>query len=166
MKGNYIYYFIICPRKLWFYHHKITMEHESDLVLIGKYIELFYKEKYKYQKKLIIEDISPDIMKRYRDFVLIYEIKKSSSFKEASLWQLKYYLYYLNRKGLNVKGKLIIPEESKEEYIELSKEDEKKIEEMVKNIKEILKSDKPPKVIKKQYCKYCSYRMICWSDEI
>jgi len=164
--GTYIYYYFVCPRKLWFYSHKITMEHESDLVQIGKYIELFYKEEKKYERKVIIENISPDVLKRYKDFVLVFEIKKSEKFKEAALWQLKYYLWYLKNKGLNVKGKLIIPEENKEEHVELTEKDEEKIKEILKEIRRTIKSEKPPRVTKKDYCKSCAYKMLCWEDEV
>jgi len=163
--GLYVYYYFVCPRKLWFYSRRITMEHESDLVQIGKYIELFYKEDKKYERKVIIDNtISPDIIRRYREFILVFEVKKSSKFKEAALWQLKYYLWYLKRKGLNVKGKLVVPEESKEELIELTKEDEDKLKEIIQKIKEILKQDKPPRVVKRDYCNSCAYYPLCWEE--
>ncbi|AAR38877.1 NEQ021 [Nanoarchaeum equitans Kin4-M] len=160
--GAYIYYYFVCKRKLWFYANKITMEHESDLVQIGKYIELFYKEKHKYERKVIINEISPDVIKRYKDFVLVFEIKKSDKFKEAALWQLKYYLWYLKRLGLNVKGKLVIPEYNKEEYIELTEKDERKIKEILNEIKRIISMDKPPREVFKDYCKACAYYPLCW----
>lgn len=165
ISGLLFNYYIACPRRLWFYAHRITMEHEEELVKIGKYIELFYKEENKKEKRILIDEkISPDFIEKNKDFIVVFEIKKSSKLKEAALWQLKYYLYYLKNKGLNAKGKLIIPEENKEEYVELSEYDIKKIEEMIKNIKEIIKLDNPPRVIKKPYCKVCSYRYICWDD--
>ncbi|MEM5830102.1 MAG: CRISPR-associated protein Cas4 [Candidatus Aenigmatarchaeota archaeon] len=167
MQGNLINYYFVCPRKLWFFSNKITMEHEEELVKIGKYIEFFYKEQNKYEKKIIIfNEISPDIIKRYKDFVIVYEIKKSHKFKEAAVWQLKYYLWYLKRLGLNVKGKLIIPKEDKEEFIELTKEDEKRLKEIIEDIKKIISMPNPPKVPKKPFCKRCSYRILCWKDEL
>ena len=165
--GVYIYYYFVCPRKLWFYSRKLTMEHESEVVEIGKYIELYYKEERKAEKKLIIDNIiSPDILERRGDYIIVFEVKKSEKIKDAALWQLKYYLWYLKKfKGLNVKGKLVIPEYNKEEYIELSEEDEEKISEILDNIKKIIESNKPPKVVKKDFCKACAYKLLCWSDE-
>jgi len=166
--GLYIYYYLVCPRKLWFYSRKLTMEHESDVVEIGKYIELYYKEERKAEQKVIIDDaISPDILKKSKDFIVVFEVKKSSRFKEAALWQLKFYLWYLRKyKNLNVKGKLVIPEEKSEKFIELSDEDCKKLKEMFKNIRAVVFSNEPPKVDKKSYCKACSYKMLCWSEEV
>ncbi|MGC9079470.1 MAG: CRISPR-associated protein Cas4 [Nanopusillaceae archaeon] len=163
IQGLKILYYFICKRRLWFLSRKINMEHESELVAIGKYIELFYKEEHKYEKKVIINDISPDVLKRTKEFVIVYEIKKSSKLEEAAIWQLKYYLYYLQNLGIKAKGKLIIPEENKAEYIEISEEDIKKIKEVIKDIKNIINLDKPPKQIKKPYCETCSYKMMCWN---
>jgi len=164
--GNHIYYYYVCKRKLWFFANKISMEHTSELVEIGKYIELFYKEERKYEKKVIIfNEISPDVIKRTKDFVLVLEIKKSSKAREAALWQLKYYLWYLKNLGLNVKGKLIVPKEEKEEFIEITEEDEKRLKEIIEDIKKIINLPYPPKIPKKPYCKTCSYRMLCWKDE-
>ena len=161
--GAMIYYYFVCPRKLWFYSRKLTMEHESNFVQIGKYIELFYKEDKKYEKKIIIDNIiSPDALKRSKDYVIVFEIKKSGKFKEAALWQLKYYLWYLKNKGLNVKGKLVIPEYNKEEYIELTEKDEERIKEILRKINDIINSDKPPRVVKKDYCNVCAYYLLCW----
>ncbi|MEM0481167.1 MAG: CRISPR-associated protein Cas4 [Candidatus Aenigmatarchaeota archaeon] len=163
--GSYIYYYFICPRKLWFFSRKITMEHTSELVEIGKYIELFYKEQHKYEKKVIIEDISPDVIKRYKDLVLVFEIKKSSKIKQATEWQLKYYLWYFKKNlNINAKGKLIIPEEGIKEEIELKEEDEIKLKEIINDIKEIIAKNEPPKVPKKSYCKFCSYKYLCFDD--
>ena len=165
--GLYIYYYLVCPRKLWFYSRKITMEHESELVEIGKYIELFYKEEKKKDRKVIIDwTISPDIVEKRKDFILVFEIKKSSLFRKAAEWQLKYYLYYLKKyKDINAKGKLVIPEEDKENFIELTEEDEEEIEKIIKEIEKIIRRDEPPRVVKRKYCKRCSYRLLCWRDE-
>jgi CRISPR-associated exonuclease Cas4 len=163
--GAMIYYYFVCPRKLWFYVHKLTMEHESDFVQIGKYIELFYKEDKKYEKNIVIDNIiSPDALKRNKDYILVFEIKKSEKFKDAALWQLKYYLWYLKNKGLNVKGKLVIPEYNKEEYIELTEKDEEKIKEILRKINDIIRLDKPPRVVKKDYCNACAYYPLCWDE--
>jgi len=48
-----------------------------------------------------------------------------------------------------------------------SKNPEKFVEMFIlKEIKEIIRQPRPPKVIKKPYCKYCSYRTLCWEDEL
>ena len=163
--GVYILYYFICKRKLWFYANKITMEHESDLVEIGKYIEMFYKEERGRKGTIIIDRISPDILERSEDSVIVYEIKKSSKVKNAAKWQLKYYLWYLkSKKGLKVKGKLLVPENSEEYTVNLSKDDERILKNVLKDIKRIKNMNKPPPAIRRTYCKVCAYRMICWEN--
>lgn len=166
--GTLIRYYLFCPRELWFFVYKITTEDYVENTKIGKYVEEFYKREKKFEEiTLIDETISPDVIKKEKDYVLILEIKKSNKTREAAIWQLKYYLWYLEKnKGLKVKGKLIIPEENKEEEVELTEEDKEKLREIIRNIEKIIKLDKPPKVPKKPKCKYCSYRVLCWSDEI
>ncbi len=160
--GVHVLYYFICKRKLWFYANKITMEHESELVEIGKYIELFYKEDRNIRERFLIDRISPDILESSKDCVLVYEIKKSSKARDAAEWQLKYYLWYLKRKkGLNVRGKLVIPETSEIYNVELSKDDERILKAVVNEIRRIINQDKPPPVIKKRYCNVCAYKMLC-----
>lgn len=167
LTGLHIQYYFICPRKLWFYHYKLNMELESELVKIGRYIESFYKRDKYMKEKIILDDfLSLDILEKEKEFVYIIEIKKSSKMEEAIIWQLKYYLWYLSKKGLKVKGKLVIPEEKIEKIIELSKDDEYRLKQIIKEIMKIINSDKPPKVDKKPYCKKCSYKILCLEDEI
>lgn len=161
--GVLINYYFCCKRRLWFFGNKITMENTSDLVLIGKLIEKFYKENRNLEKNIIIDEtISPDYLIKNKENIIVLEIKKSSKLKNAAILQLKYYLWYLEQKGLRVKGKLIIPEENYEEIIELREEDKIKIKEIIEEIKEIIKKDKPPKVQRMKRCKYCSYKLLCW----
>lgn len=163
--GILINYYFVCPRRLWFCFYRVNMENESELVKIGKYIEIFYKKEKKINEKIILDDnISVDWLKKSNDCFIVIEIKKSSKIKEAAIWQLKYYLFYLENKGIRAKGKLIIPEEKYEELVELSEKDKNIIKKIIENIREILSKDKLPKVIKKKICYKCSYYMLCWSE--
>ncbi len=161
--GVHVLYYFICKRKLWFYANRITMEHESELVEIGRYIELFYKEDKKVREKFIIDKISPDILESKNEYVLVYEIKKSSRLKDAAEWQLKYYLWFLNKfKGINVKGKLIIPEHSETYNVELDKNDIKILKNILKDIRRIIREKNPPPPVKKSYCRTCAYNLLCY----
>ena len=48
ISGEQINYYFICKTKLWLFSHKIEMEHSSDLVLFGKYLD---ENTYKKEKK-------------------------------------------------------------------------------------------------------------------
>ena len=54
--------------------------------------------------------------------------KKSRKIEEASVWQLKYYLYYLKQYGVeNIKAKLDYPLMKQTVDISLEEDDEEKI---------------------------------------
>jgi len=36
--GTQVNYYVICPRKLWFFSHFLQMEENSDLVSMGRHI--------------------------------------------------------------------------------------------------------------------------------
>ena len=115
------------------------MEQENENVMIGKLID---EESYKRDKKHIYLDdfVCIDIV---RDNV-ICEIKKSSSKREMAEQQLKYYLYLLNKKGIEVKGELLIPKENRKEMIVLNENDKIMIENRLKDINELCNKVIPP----------------------
>ena len=98
--GTQVAYFAICPTKLWLFSHHTTMEHESELVAIGK---LLNEESFPGSNKDVIIDnkIAIDFIK-HKNGVILHEIKKSAKLEEAHKIQLLYYIYYLKKcKGIN-----------------------------------------------------------------
>lgn len=70
------------------------MEQNSELVLIGKALsEFFYREK---EKDLQIDDTIAIDWFDYKDGV-IHEVKKSDSFEEGHVWQVKYYIFLFEK---------------------------------------------------------------------
>lgn len=137
--GVQVGYYFINLRQLWYFSKGITMEHESELVNIGKIIS---KESFRRDKKeILIGRIRIDY---YRKKLEIHEIKKSSKFKEASRWQLIYYLYVLKKLGINCKGILHFPRERRVERIFLNPENEKKLVEILKDIDRVIHLPRPP----------------------
>ena len=62
-------------------------------------------------KEISIKNIKIDkITKEY-----ITEYKKSDADINSALWQLKYYMYILNKKGIQKNGKLEIEEKNKQD---------------------------------------------------
>ncbi len=157
--GVMFYYYFVCKRKLWYFYHDITMEHNSEDVAIGKLID---KSSYKREKKQILIDGIINI-----DFIdggkVIHEIKKSRSIEEAGEWQLKYYLCYLKEKGIEgVTGLVDYPLLKKRKKIELTSSDEIKIEEVIKDIENTVTNIETPKLNNKRICKKCSYYELCF----
>jgi CRISPR-associated exonuclease Cas4 len=150
--GTQVYYYIIDPKRLWYFSKGITMEHKSDLVEIGRIIS---RESFKRDKKEIqIGRIKIDF---YRKSLEIHEVKKSLKFKDASKWQLIYYLYVLKKLGINCKGVLNFPKEKRIEKIELTPYLERRMEEILKDIERIVKLPKPPKTKQSEKIKKASY---------
>ncbi len=157
--GLMIYYYFICQRKLWYFANEINMEQNSELVSIGKTID---ETSYKREKKSILIDntINIDFIK---DGAVLHEVKKTKAIEEAGIWQLKYYMYYLKQKGVEtLEAKIDYPLLRQTKEIVLEKEDVEIIENVIKNIQEIVTKEKPPEVIKEKICKKCSYYDLCY----
>ena len=157
--GVMIYYYFICQRKLWYFANEINMEQNSELVSIGKTID---ETSYKREKKSILIDntINIDFIK---DGAVLHEVKKTKAIEEAGIWQLKYYMYYLKQKGLEtLEAKIDYPLLRQTKEIVLEKEDVEIIENVIKNIQEIVTKEKPPEVIKEKICKKCPYYDLCY----
>lgn len=135
------------------------MEQNSELVQIGKIID---ETTYKREKKGILIDNTINI-----DFInngaVLHEVKKTKSIEEAGIWQLKYYIYYLEQKGIkNIKAEIDFPLIRETKEISLENDDREILKNVVKNIENIIKQDKPPKIKESKICKKCSYFDLCY----
>ncbi len=157
--GVMINYYFICKRKLWYFSHGIQMEQEHDNVIIGKLID---ENSYGREKKHILIDgiINIDFMDGMK---VIHEVKKSKSIEEAAKWQLKYYIYYLKKKGIDgVKGVIDYPTLKQRVKIELTREDEVEVEKILEEIQEIVSDSKIPDLLNNKVCKSCAYYEMCY----
>lgn len=159
MTGVMIYYYFVCKRKLWYFSNDLNMEFNSELVGVGKLID---ETSYSREKKniLIDETISIDFLK---DWKIVHEVKKSRKIDEAAKWQLKYYMWILKNKGVDIeKGILDYPLLRKREEIILNEQDQLKIESIIEDIEKIISSKLPPNITKKGICKKCAYYELCY----
>jgi len=159
--GIKINYLFVCERKLWLFDRGIGMESTSERVLLGKILEesSFLSEE---KRKIMIDElICIDILSDDE----IREIKYSNRMEDANRMQILYYLYYLKKLGIKKRGILNYPKEKKREIVELTQEYEKKVEDALHRVEEVIKMEKPPPVIKKSYCKKCAYYEFCFIGE-
>lgn len=157
--GIMIYYYFVCKRKLWYFINQINMEQNSELVSIGKILD---EDSYKNEKKGILIDNTINI-----DFIkngaILHEVKKTKSIEEAGIWQIKYYMYYLEQKGVkNIKAKIDYPLLRETKEIILENEDRKILKNIIKNIEEISSQEKVPSKIDSPICKKCAYFDLCY----
>lgn len=157
--GTMFYYYFVCKRKLWCFYNNIALENESERVLLGKLIdETAYVREHKHI--MIDETVNVDFIK---DWKVLHEIKKSKSIEEASIWQVKYYLYFLNQRGIQIEKSILdYPKIKKREEIFLQEGDLKKIEEVITSIEGIVSQEKMPPPIDSKICKSCAYYEYCY----
>lgn len=156
--GTEINYYFICKTKLWLFSKYQNMEHSSDAVKEGKIIhESVHKRNI---KEVNLPGMKIDLIKKKKDLI-IYEVKKSKKMEISSLYQLLFYLYRLKEMDIIAKGVLDYPLIKKTEEVILNEERERELENIFKNIQEIVNGP-IPQPEKKTYCKKCSYYDFCW----
>jgi CRISPR-associated exonuclease Cas4 len=163
--GPHMHYYFNCHRQLWLFANGINMEHTSDDVFEGKMIhETSYQQRSSNYEEIAIDGIKID----YYDAKnrVVHEIKKSSKLFNSHAWQVKYYIYILEKIGIDgVTGVLEYPKERKTEEVFLSIPDKERIVELLEEIDTIIHADKCPEAINKPKCKKCSYYDFCYSSE-
>jgi len=87
----------------------------------------------------------------------------SNSDCDAHKFQLLYYLYVLKKYAhINAKGVLNYPLLKKTVRVELTTENEKEIQQVIKGVEQITSLKKSPRAEWKSYCKSCAYIELCW----
>ena len=157
--GLMVYYYEVCKRKLWYFVNEIQLEENNSNVILGKLLE---ENTYTRDEKKINIDGVINI-----DFIcskkILHEIKKSNSIEPASLLQVQYYLYYLEKKGLiGLKGILDYPLLKQTVEVNLTDKDRDNLDNIIIGIKEILRKESPPALEKNGICKKCAYFDLCF----
>lgn len=161
--GTHISYYFHCKRHLWFFANQISMEQTSDTVALGKFISESTYQREKHELHIIDED--DEIVIDFFDHKkkIVHEVKKSNKMEETHIWQVKFYIYVLEKMGIKgVTGEIDYPKLKKLIRVELTEEDRKKFDSIRKEIYSIISKPIPPPVINKSFCKNCSYYEICY----
>ena len=157
--GVMVYYYFVCRQKLWYFCHDINMENENESVLLGKLLD---ESSYKRDDKHVNIDnvINIDFIREHKE---IHEIKKSRAIEEAGIWQVKYYLYYLKKRGVDqLKAKIDYPLLKMNLVVELSLSDEEELDKIIQDIEQIKKMDVVQQWEEKKICKKCAYYDLCF----
>ena len=157
--GLMINYYFVCKRKLWYNSRNINLEEENENVQMGKLID---ENSYNLETKQIMieETVNIDFIRHWK---VIHEVKKSKSIEEAAIWQVKYYIYFLKQRGIDIeKGIIDYPVVKERKEVFLTSEDEKILKDILKDIEQICLDEKIPPVINKKMCKQCSYYEFCY----
>ena len=134
----------VCKRELWLFANGINMEQTSDLVYDGKLIhETSYPQRSERYEEVAIDGIKIDYYDARNK--VIHEIKRSDKVEPAHEWQVKYYIYVLERNGIDgVTGILEYPELRQTTKVELTDADRQKIKEIEDKIAQLISSDDCP----------------------
>ena len=157
--GLMVYYYEVCKRKLWYFANEIQLEENNSNVILGKLLE---ENTYTRDEKKINIDgvINIDFIRSKK---ILHEIKKSNSIEPASLLQVQYYLYYLEKKGLiGLKGILDYPLLKQTVEVNLTDKDRENLDNIIIGMKEILRKESPPALEKNGICKKCAYFDLCF----
>ena len=141
--------------------NRLNLEDTSELVQIGKAMHDQRAEKSK-DVEIAIENIVID--KLTSEYVI--EIKKSDADIDAAKWQLLYYLYILETKGIYRKGKIEVIEKNKTVtnilIYDLNDSLRLELENHIIDIEELISGEKIPPVLNKPTCKKCAYYEYCY----
>ena len=158
--GTLINYYFHCKTQCWLHANRLNLEDNSEDVHIGKVLHEINEEKSK-KSEIEIDNIKIDkITKEY-----LTEFKKSDSDLKAAKWQVLFYLYKLKQKGVILKGKIEFHEKNhntKVEILELNKDLEEKLSEILKEIQNLINLPSPPPPKFKNRCKRCAYYEYCF----
>lgn len=165
ISGTQLNYFMICHRKLWLFSNGIQMEHNSELVEMGKLIhETSYAERPERFQEVEIGPVKIDFYDKREK--VIHEVKKSDKLEESHRWQVKYYILIMEQAGITgVTGLLEYPKLRHTEQVLLTDNDREKLETIFAAIETIKADESCPPMVKLGICKNCSYYDFCYSGE-
>lgn len=163
--ATYINYYHVCQRKLWLFANGIRMEHTSETVAEGKLIgETSYLERAEKYTEIEIDGVKIDFYDARNK--VVHEVKKSDSVEKAHVAQVKYYLYKLQRHGIEgATGIIEYPKLRQREFVELNTADTEQIKQWEKDITQLIEQEQCPPVIKAKICRQCSYSDFCYVGE-
>lgn len=135
------------------------MEAENQDVKLGKMLD---ENSYMRDNKHVMIDgvINIDFL---RGNHVLHEVKKSRSIEEAGIMQVKYYMYYLYKRGItDVNAKIDYPLLKQSISVELEDDDFVTLDKVTHDIVLYAASDDIPEFDKNAICKKCAYHDLCF----
>lgn len=163
--GTHIAYLHTCHRKLWLFANGIQMEHTSDLVGEGKLIaDTTYLDRSRKYTEFAVEGIKIDFYDAKNN--VIHEVKKSDKVEEAHIAQVKYYMYVLHRHGATEPEAILeYPKLKQRDIVHWGEEILTLAAQWQQQALEVVSRENCPPLIRKGFCKKCSYYELCFVGE-
>ncbi len=158
--GTLYRYSEVCERQLWFQARRISPDPEDDLLLIGRLIhEEFFSN---YSKEVWLHGTAMDIVLEDGGKLIIMEIKRSMSLLRSYILQVGFYLYLLRYRGIDANAVLTFPESRRNITISWTNQLAELIREATLKIERVVLSEDVPRPNRKDWCKVCAYRDLCY----
>ena len=163
--GTEVHYYVLCPRKLWWFSHGMEQEHvdgapAAENVALGTLLhETSYPDRGK--KNIMIDGL---LRLDFTESGAVHEVKKSRGAVKATRFQLLYYLYYLkHEKGIEKEGVIDYPKERRREEVKLTPSLEAAVADVIQGVLETRARPTPPEVpARMAICARCAYEDLCW----
>lgn len=158
--GSILENYLVCKRQAWLAYHAIQGDCDNEHLKQGNYI---HQESYKRQQAKNIMGYPLDTIQNKEGKLIVGEVKKSSHCIEGARLQLAYYLYQLNREGIEAEGILQFPEEKKTVEVILTEKLKEEVMQTLNEVETFVTQELPPKAEWKRVCEHCSYCESCWA---
>jgi len=170
--GMLVGYYVVCPRKAWLSLRGVWMEQESETVALGRLVD---QRSYRRRDGVVLEAEAPDGTRlvgqidgaNLREGVL-HETKYGRSCEDAHRWQLRFYLWLLQRCGIAradgtpFTGRLDYPKLRQTEPVTLCTDDVAWLERTVAALAALAVSDTPPtRHTRRAFCRKCAFEELC-----
>jgi CRISPR-associated exonuclease Cas4 len=159
--GTLVWYYAICKREVWLMAHSIAPDEEHQALEMGRVVHESYYTRLR--KEVEAEGMKIDVIER--EGGIIYEVKTSSKFLDATRLQLGYYLWRLERMGVKARGVIAVPREKRKIPVILDDDLRSRVMSALREISSICSEPLPPPPVKIPFCRRCAYRDFCWGIE-
>ena len=161
--ASHLTYLLLCPRKLWLHHAGMRLEDNSAAVRTGKYLgERSYQRRPARWRELDLGGAKVDHFDaRLR---LVREVKKSDKLEHVHVAQVRYYLWLLERRGVDgAAGVIEYPQQRRRtEVPPLTEDDRQQIRTWLADIDVLVRQPTCPPAERKPYCRRCAFHDFCF----
>lgn len=158
--GKELNYLHVCRRKLWLFRHGIRPELENELVQLGMLLgeQSFSRQ----EKEIAIGEIGVLDWADFKDGI-IHETKRGKSPGGGDEAQVRYYLFFLNGRGIPAYEAVIhYPSRRETTIVPWNEEAARMVEEDLAACEAVV-SGPLPSLERRSYCKKCAYEEICFA---
>ena len=161
--GTMVAYYFICRRKLWLFSKGLNLENVSGNVDVIKG-KILHESRFKREshKEFAFDTVKIDFL-RFGDHVFVHEVKKSKKFEKAHIWQLKYYIYLLRKRGVNCSSGVIhYPASMRKVEVTWEEDDNLRMEQALKDVNQTMGNLFSQQRLTKM-CSRCAYFDFCYA---